>query len=54
MFQNGICAQYIVRHDVKLPAELSSVKKKVSEEVRRNALRVQRPSSTHYEDKAQT
>ncbi len=27
MFQNGICAQYIVRHDIKLPAELSSVKK---------------------------
>lgn len=53
MFQNGICAQYIVRYDVKLPAELSSVKK-VSEEVRLNALRVQRPSSTHYEDKAQT
>jgi hypothetical protein len=53
MFQNGICAQYIVRHDVKLPAELSSVKKS-SEEVRQNALRVQRPSSTHYEDKAQT
>ena len=26
MFQNGICAQYIVRYDVKLPAELSSVK----------------------------
>ena len=32
----------------------SAALKKVSEEVRRNALRVQRPSSTHYEDKAQT
>lgn len=53
MFQNGICAQYIVRYDVKLPMS-SAAFKKVSEEVQRNALRLQRPSSTHYEDKAQT
>lgn len=29
MFQNGICAQYIVRHDVKLPLSTAALKKAV-------------------------